>query len=257
MYSANITKDIAPAMADPSAAMAATKTNASIFEGLAGIGGEVSKGYMLGQMETLRDEATALQQEAFVKEQAKAEYARLTPALTPMQQSVQNIQEDGFGTPQQLQGAQENLNILDERLARLKEAAQGGMSNEQYITRVNTLESKWTTQYPGLTDQIREIVGKNTGIPGGSLYAQQTWTKERFSPQQGPKAKTPEEMAIQDMNDISASGMATREELLNAYRGNKPLYDSYVKAHKQIHRMLQLNKVLKHNMLIMTTKLIK
>jgi polyhydroxyalkanoate synthesis regulator phasin len=245
MYSANITKDIAPAMADPSAAMAATKTNASIFGALADIGGEVSKGYMLGKAETIRDEATQLQQEFLVKGQAQAEQQRLTPAYEAMQKSVQNIQEDGFATPQQLKAAEEPLTILDERLARLKEAAQGGMSNDQYVTRINALETKYTTQYPGLTDKIREIVGKNTGMVGGSLWAQEQYVKERFTPQQGPKAKTPEEMAIQDMNDISASGMATREELLNAYRGNKPLYDSYVKAHKQIQQTNTQNAAIK------------
>ena len=243
MYSTNITKDVAPAMADPSAKMAAIKTNASIFEGLAGIGEEVSKGYTLGKMEAIKDESTALQQEFLVKNQAQAEQQRLTTAYGEMQQSVQNIQEDGFGTPQQLQVAQENLNILDERLARLKEAAQGGMSNEQYITRINTLESKWTTQYPGLTDKIREIVGKNTGIVGGSLWAQEAYVKERFSPQQGYKALSPQEIRDKDIEAMAASdfGLGNRESLHTLSRTNPNAYQAKVTAFNDLRQMKSTN----------------
>ena len=231
MYQTNISKSDAPAMADPSAAMAATKTNATIFGALADIGGEIAGGYAAGKMKNIQDEAVQLQQD-FLTTNMQAQKAALSLGTIGSRQPLASgaIQAGDSDTPTQAATA---LQSFDSQIAQLKEASQAGMSNDQYVVRVNALESKYATQYPGLTDKIREVVGKHTGLVGGSLWAQEDYVKRMFSHKVGPQAKTPEDMAVADMARVAPLGtFGTQEELFTLYHNDRPKYDQRMNAAK-------------------------
>jgi hypothetical protein len=73
---------------------------------------------------------------------------------------------------------------------------------------------------------------------GGSLWAQEQYVKERFTPQQGPKIKTPEDMAMEDINEVGGSplALASREQLLTLYRTDRTKYDVVVNTYKQMRQ---------------------
>jgi hypothetical protein len=76
------------------------------------------------------------------------------------------------------------LGTYDQEIKRLKDAAAGGMSNEEYVSRVSALTRKAIAKYPGLADSIREKVGAITGLPYADRWAEMQYVKERFTKQQ-------------------------------------------------------------------------
>jgi hypothetical protein len=144
--------------------------------------------------------------------------------------------------------AAQQLRSYDSELVRLKAAAEGGMSNEQYVSRIDALTKKAIAQYPGLSNQIREKVGAVTGLPYADRWAQMNYVRERFSKQEASKQKSPEDMAMQDIDDAAKTGMfGTREELLNDYRTNRATYDVKMTGFKQVLQTQTQVNLVKNN----------
>lgn len=124
------------------------------------------------------------------------------------------------------------LGTYDQEIKRLKDAAAGGMSNEEYVSRVSALTRKAIAKYPGLADSIREKVGAITGLPYADRWAEMQYVKERFTKQQADSdAMSPEKMAIKDMDKIADLGtFGNREELFRLYKTDRPQYDTRMKA---------------------------
>lgn len=127
------------------------------------------------------------------------------------------------------------VGTYDQEIQRLRTAAMGGMSNEEYVSRVSALTRKAIAKYPGLADNIRERVGAITGLPYADRFAEMQFVKERFSRQQADQnAMSPEKMAIKDMGEVSKVGtFGSQEELFRLYKENRPEYDSRIKAYNQ------------------------
>lgn len=127
------------------------------------------------------------------------------------------------------------VGTYDQEIQRLRSAAMGGMSNEEYVSRVSALTRKAIAKYPGLADNIRERVGSITGLPYADRWAEMQYVKERFSKQQADhNAMSPEKMAIKDMGEVSKVGtFGSQEELFKLYKENRPEYDARIKAYNQ------------------------
>jgi hypothetical protein len=146
------------------------------------------------------------------------------------------------------QQAADQLKAYDVELSRLKSASEGGMTNEQYVSRVDALTKKAIAQYPGLANQIRDKVGSVTGLPYADRWAQMNYVRERFSKQEASKQKSPEDMAMQDIDDAAKTGMfGTREELLNDYRTSRATYDVKMTGFKQVLQTQTQVNLVKNN----------
>lgn len=237
-YQANITKNIEPVMANPATLQqAGASTRAAIQAVGEGISG-VYKGYVQQEMANIEEGASALAQEFFISNQAAQVAGRQASQLqgaAPMAGSMFAEAMLGAQGEDVQAKATQQLQAYDTELLRLKSAAEGGMSNEQYVSRVDALTKKAIAQYPGLAGQIREKVGAATGLPSADRWAQMNYVRERFSKQEAPKTKTPEDMALQDIDEAAKTGMfGTREELLKDYRTNRGTYDVKMTGFKQV-----------------------
>ena len=124
------------------------------------------------------------------------------------------------------------IGTYDQEIKRLKDAAAGGMSNEEYVSRVSALTRKAIAKYPGLADSIREKVGTITGLPYADRWAEMQYVRERFTKQQADTdAMSPEKMAIKDIDKVAEIGtFGNREELYTLYKKDRPQYDIRMKA---------------------------
>lgn len=122
----------------------------------------------------------------------------------------------------------------DSEIARLKEAAQGGMSNEQYVSRVDALTRQAIAKYPGLSDKIRERVGAVTGLPYADRWAQMQYVRDRFGAEKQAKQTSPEELALKDIDMVAPLGtFGTREELFKLYKEDRTTYDKRMQGAKE------------------------
>ena len=250
-YQANITKNIEPAMANPATLQQAGASTRAAIQALGEGASAVYKGYVEQEVANIEEGASTLAQEFFVSNQAASVAGRQAAQLEagkPMAGSMfAETLLGAQGEEAQAKAAQQ-LKAYDSELVRLKSAAEGGMSNEQYVSRIDALTKKAIAQYPGLAGQIREKVGAVTGLPYADRWAQMNYVKERFSKQEAPKTKTPEDMAMQDIDDAAKTGMfGTREELLKDYRTNRGAYDVKMTGFKQVLQAQTQTNVIKNN----------
>lgn len=136
--------------------------------------------------------------------------------------SAMSIFQDEGKTPELSDNTATLLAGYDAEITRLKEAAQGGMSNEQYVARIDAVTKKAIAKYPGLSDKIRERVGIVTGMPYADRWSQMQYVRERFSKQDGGGAKTADELAANDIKRWSAYGSFGSAEQLFKLRAENP-----------------------------------
>jgi hypothetical protein len=138
----------------------------------------VYKGYVESELASFEEQASGVAQEFFISNQAASVAGRQAAQLEARKpaaggmfaEAVLGAQGD---VPQQQ--ALDTLKTYDAELARLKAASEGGMTNEQYVSRVDTVTKKAIAQYPGLANQIRERVGTVTGLPYADRWAQMNY----------------------------------------------------------------------------------
>ena len=238
MYQANITKNVEPASANPSTLQQAGAGTRAAINTLAEGATTLYKGYVEQELANFEEQASGVAQQFFISNQAAQVAGRQASQLEaskPVAGSMFAEAMMGAQGEDVQQQAVNQLKAYDVELSRLKSAAEGGMSNEQYVSRVDAVTKKAIAQYPGMANQIRERVGAVTGLPYADRWAQMNYVKERFSKQEASKQKTPEDMAMQDIDEAAKFGLfGTREELFNMYRTDRASYDLKMTGFKQV-----------------------
>lgn len=236
MYSVQLSQAPDPASANPSTLARAAEANANAVRTLADTAGTMYKGYVEGEIANIEQQGANIAQEFFISNQAADVAGRKMSAMQQQQpQAGGAFAEAMLGAQGEdvRQQATTMLQSYDQELGRLKLAAEGGMSNEQYVSRIDALTKKAIAKYPGLADQIRERVGTVTGLPYADRWAQMNYVKERFTVQK-EKSKSPEELALVDIKDAAAVGVfGTNEELFRLYKTDRPRYDTLMKGFKE------------------------
>jgi hypothetical protein len=250
-YQANITKNIEPAMANPASLQQAGAATRAAIQTLGEGANAVYKGYVEQEVANIEAGASNLAQEFFISNQAAQVAGRQAAQMqsgAPMAGSMfAETLLGAQGEDAQAKAAQQ-LRSYDSELVRLKAAAEGGMSNEQYVSRIDALTKKAIAQYPGLSNQIREKVGAVTGLPYADRWAQMNYVKERFSKQEAPKQVSPEDLAMKDIDDAAKTGMfGTREELFKDYQTNRGVYDVKMTGFKQVLQAQTQTNIIKNN----------
>lgn len=251
MYRADVTQSIEPAQANVGtlakgveAKAAGAKYAADATSTLlkaAGVVAEQYVAYDVGKTSASAEQTTA----EFLETNMKAEKALqdLPTIMAERDKAATTPFSSTDRLPASQADAQSNFNeqqaaivgTYDQEIQRLRAAAMGGMSNEEYVSRVSALTRKAIAKYPGLADNIRERVGAVTGLPYADRFAEMQFVKERFSKQQAATdAMTPEKMAIKDMGEISKVGtFGSSEELFRLYKSDRAQYDNRVTAYNQ------------------------
>lgn len=233
-FRADVTRNVEPAMANPALLGQAARAKAGAIDTLANLAGEVYKGYVAGEMANIEEQAAETAGEFFISGQAAEQAARQLPAVAAARGTV--FETQGPLQPAQQEAVEKQLSSFDAELTRLKSAVEGGMSNERYVSRIDAITKTAIAKFPGLANQIRERVASVTGMPGADRWAQMSYVRDRFTPpKEGKKGKTPEDMALQDIDEAAKTGMfGTREELLNIYRTDRATYDARMTGFKQV-----------------------
>ena len=123
----------------------------------------------------------------------------------------------------------------DIEIKKLKDAVAGGMSNEEYVTRVSALTRKAIAKYPGLAESIREKVATITGLPYADRYKEMEYAKARFAKQaQKDSEYDPMKLVLKDIDDMSKVGtFGSREDLFTLYTNDRATYDARRKAYNE------------------------
>lgn len=126
------------------------------------------------------------------------------------------------------------IDTYNQEFTRLRNASLGGMSNEEYVSRVSALSRKAIAKYPGLSDKIRERIGTITGLPYADQWAEMQFVKERFSKEKKDTSFDPMKAVAKDIEAAASFGtFGGQEELFKLYNTNRTEYDS---------RMLKANQ---------------
>ena len=127
------------------------------------------------------------------------------------------------------------LGTYDQEIKRLKDAAAGGMSNEEYVSRVSALTRKAIAKYPGLADSIREKVGTITGLPYADRWAEMQYVRERFTRETKKDTEfDPMKIVLKDIEAASTAGtFGSQKDLFDLYQTNRPEYNRRITAFNQ------------------------
>lgn len=229
-YRVDTTRNVEPAMANPATLAKAAEAKAGAAKTLAGLAGELYKGYTDYKISGYEREASELATEFFVKgKAAEAEIPKLEKALIERQTIFEKRDTAAASefSPESQTAIQKQLSILDGEVTRLTNAVNAGMSNVQYQERINSLMRKAIVQMPGRADEIRDRVSALTGLPGAERWATMQYVRDRFTPPKEPKGgKTEEELALDDIKRMAPLGtFGSSEELFKLFKENKPEYD--------------------------------
>jgi hypothetical protein len=231
-YRQDVTQDLKPSMADPSGAIKAEQLRGSVFEQALGAAGSIFKQKVEMDVKAAEAEADSLRQEFMRKGMATEAYAKAAGARDLVAKGV--AEDNAFmGPVTDAQGIEFDrnkvvLSALTEDAMRLKEAADGGMSNEQYIARINALTKKGIAQYPGLADEIRKRIGNATGLPGADEWADRQYVASRFTETKAGKGDSDKAIA-NDIKRAADMGMFTEETLWKMRETNPAEYAATMK----------------------------
>ena len=239
VYAKDITQSVEPAQANVAtlgkgiearaegARMSANATGTLLKA--AGVVAEQYVAYDVGKTQAAAEEVTS----EFLDRGMKAEKASQdAAAVTAERDKLASMGTTYSVVPDAETRRQAALGTYDVEIKRLKDAAAGGMSNEEYVSRVSALTRKAIAKYPGLADNISEKVGAITGLPYADRWAEMQYVRERFTKQQADTdAMSPEKMAIKDIDKVADIGtFGNREELYTLYKKDRPQYDIRMKA---------------------------
>lgn len=71
---------------------------------------------------------------------------------------------------------------------RLNNAYKGGMDLKQFVNRVKAVTTQYTTQYPTLAPQIRQMAQEVSGLPGGGDFFERRYVQQLINPPGGGRA---------------------------------------------------------------------
>lgn len=236
IYQKDVTKNIEPAMANPATMQQAGAQTRAAIGALAEGASAYYKGKIARDMFEIEQEATEAAGEFFFSNQAAMVAGKRASIFESREPSPAQLEfaEGGRGRQQEAQFEQQ-LQGFNTELTRLKNAAQGGMANEQYVARIDSITKKAIAQYPGLADDIRERVARVTGMPGADRWAQMEFVKDRFAKPTAPKGPTELDLAVKDMAAVGGLGVVgSQQELYNLYHTNRPEYNKKIKTGMEV-----------------------
>jgi hypothetical protein len=147
------------------------------------------------------------------------------------------------------------LGTYDQEIKRLKDAAAGGMSNEEYVSRVSALTRKAIAKYPGLADSIREKVAAITGLPYADRWAEMQHVKERFTREAKKDSEIdPMKLVMKDIERASNNGFGTQETLLLLKQNNDPMYDVIMQKSQELDTLASSTKAIENNIKAQTSR---
>lgn len=226
-YRQDVTKPLTPSSPDPTSAINAAKASRSIFgtaiEGAANVW-EMEKHITMKDAEFQTGEA----RNEFLRRNQAAETADVFQGAAD--RVAGNIAARGtmFGPPTEEDVAVDEkskavLEDLSAEAQRLRDAADGGMSNDQYVQRLQVITKRAITKYPGLAQQIRQRLGVVSGLEYNDEWASRQFVADRFAKRDGGKADdTEQKLLLKDIDDMAGAGVGSREELLKL-RGEDPV----------------------------------
>jgi hypothetical protein len=238
MYSSDNVANIGVATADAGgvaqATLAASKAKApdTLFGDAVALAGGAYNMYVEGDMQLAGQAGERLSSDMLLTNKNAAAAQKLQAGIG---QEVASV-ERGI-IPPTLDAAEEKLAELKAAAARLSDAANGGMSPEEYVTRVEGLSKKYVAKYPGLADKVREIVGRTTGMPGADLWAAQQYVRDRLAKPAGGSggetALSPEKLALKDIEKYGPYiAEFTTEQLGQMWSGNNQHYSALMRIAK-------------------------
>ena len=120
------------------------------------------------------------------------------------------------------------IDTYNKEFTRLRNASLGGMSNEEYVSRVSALSRKAMAKYPGLSDKIRERVGTITGLPYADQWAEMQFVKERFSREKKDTGFDADKARTADIANASSFGLGSQEFIFNLSKTDTPAYNTII-----------------------------
>lgn len=246
MYRQQLSQAPEPAVASPAAIQQAAMAQARAAESLTGFAGSMFKGYVEGQIDLIGVEAEKFTQEFLIKNQAAEKAVEQAAEIQQQRTLFDKLNEGPRQTLEEQQQFQQQLSSFDNEVNRLKLAAEGGMSNKQYISRINTLTRNAIAKYPGLANEIRQKVSSSTGLEGAEQWAAKQFVKERFSTAKGKETKTERDFAIADTARVAPLGtFGSQLDLMNLYDNDRPEYYRRMNAANKVFKIETETKLLK------------
>ena len=120
------------------------------------------------------------------------------------------------------------IDNYNQEFTRLRNASLGGMSNEEYVSRVSALSRKAIAKYPGLSDKIRERVGTITGLPYADQWAEMQFVKERFSKEKKDTGFDADRARAADIANASSFGLGSQEDIFKLSKTDPPAYNTII-----------------------------
>jgi hypothetical protein len=219
MYQQDVTQNITPATANPAAMVQSVSTKSGVVAGAVNAAGtlyETKKRMDLMQADVDAEHIS----NRFLETNMGA--IRAQEAAGVVQGEIATLEQVGPLSPAE-QGA---LDELQAQAVRLKNAAAGGMSNQEYESRISTLTKRTIAKYPGLADQIRQSVGAVAGLPGADRWAATQYVAERFGRGSGDDSasKMQAEFLKNTIKQIADIHGQTPNSVFEIYNTNPALY---------------------------------
>ena len=234
-YSVDVTNSIEPASADYSALARAAESRAKTTQILAKSAESLVGIYQKTKLYEAEEKASELSAEFLRSNQMALESGRQASQMEAMRPerggAVAEAMLGAGGAERQIK-AREALKGFDREISRLKEASNSGMSNAQYVNRINSLVKEAIAANPAMADEIRQKVGALTGLEGADRWAQMQYVKDRFTKPTTTKDPLSEaDMAAATIKRIAPLGTFGDEvTLTNLFRTNRVEYDRRVRA---------------------------
>lgn len=236
-YQANITKNIEPAMANPATLQQAGASTRAAIQTLGEGATALYKGYVEQEIATIEQGMQTQAQEFYISRQAAQQAGAQAQQLEQQRPMAGGMFAEamlGAQGNEKQQQAVEVLKSFDDKILRLKNAAEGGMPPEKFQANIQSELKKAIARYPGMADEIRRRTANVTGVDLATQAYVSSYIKGVFTPEKQPKQASPEDMAMKDMDEAAKLGRKTREEYLILYRTNRSAYDTEMSAVKQI-----------------------
>jgi hypothetical protein len=232
-YQRDLEQNLEPAMASPGSLIEANRLGAeakrSRGEATKSIIGAAATAWDTGKFMEMRQLETDAEQLLFnfhTTNEAASQAGKLSQQLdVEAENMITRTMADPFHDPASI-GV---INNLKKQAERLKAASAGGMSRESYESRVSALSKQAIAKYPGLANEIRDVVGGITGLPGAERWAATQFVRGMFSAQQGDSTagKLAAKMEEEEIKLIASTTGKSPLDVMNARTQNPAMYNNW------------------------------
>jgi len=223
-YQEDITSNVEPAMANPSSLIESNRMRGEVTKSVLGAAQTAWDTKKFMEMRQLETDAEKLLFNFHTTNEAAAQAGKLSQQLdVEAEDMITRTMADPFHDPANV-GV---INNLKKQAERLKAASAGGMSRESYESRVSALSKQAIAKYPGLANEIRDVVGGITGLPGAERWAATQFVRGMFSAKEGGDAsgKMQAKLLEEEFKLIADTvGTVTAADVMAIYNQNPTKY---------------------------------